>query len=110
MDVDTPLALTQSSYTGEYRVANPNDPGAYNSLFVNANGSITSSYTNSTGTTPNNNVVSFTNPATGAFSGSNATSGSTFSGTVNFITGAFAISGTDPSATPPAFSLTGARR
>ena len=110
VDVDTPLALTQSSYTGEYRVANPNDPGAYNSLFVNANGSITSSYTNSTGTTPNNNVVSFTNPATGAFSGSNATSGSTFSGTVNFITGAFAISGTDPSATPPAFSLTGARR
>ncbi|MBC7609143.1 MAG: hypothetical protein H7228_06125, partial [Polaromonas sp.] len=109
VDPEVPLALTQSSYAGEYRLPEPNNSGDYSSIFINPNGTISSSFTNSTGTKPLTSIFTFTNLATGAISGTDPTDGSTSSGVVNFLTGAVTVSGTKLAA-PFAFSLTGARR
>lgn len=107
---ETPLVLTKTSYAGEYRLTPSGNPSAYVSLFINANGTIASTYTDSTGTTQEGLDLTFTDLPTGAFSGSNPMSGASFSGTINFLTGAIAVTGTDPTSTPPDFSLTGMRR
>ena len=111
VEVGTPLTLTKTSYAGEYRLLDPSSPGAYDSLFITSNGTASTAYTEPSGVTEARKPVtlSFTNLAAGEFSGTN-TNGVTFSGTINFLTGAIAISGNDPSSTPSAFSLSGARR
>ena len=109
---ETPLALTQTSYVGEYRLLPLGNPGAYVSLFINANGTTSSTYTNPSGVTgpTEATAVTFTNLATGAFTSLTTGSGATGVGTANFLTGVVNLSLNDPTSTPPNVTLSGARR
>ncbi len=109
---ETPLVLTQTSYVGEYRLVPSGNPGAYVSLFINANGTTSSTYTNPSGVTgpTEATAVTFTNLATGAFTSLTTGSGATGVGTVNFLTGVINLSLNDPTSTPPNVTLSGARR
>lgn len=114
VDVDTPLALTKTSYAGEYRLIPSNNPSAYVSLFLNRNGSSSSTYTDQFGSTGPSRAttITFTNLATGEFTLLSPTiSGDvTGVGSINFLTGQVTANINDPTSTPQNVSLAGARR
>ena len=106
-DPSVPLALTAGSYQGVYDLRDPvNDPLGGTILTLKGNG--TASCQDAITLTVDTCSVSFSNTATGAFSGSDAVS--TFAGTFNFLTGAVSGTYNDPTSTPTTGAFTGNRR
>ena len=110
VDPDTPMALTQASYQGDWVItaAGETDPSQSTTLRLFGNGTAAQCLYNGTNpATPETCSVSVT-PATGAVTAT--FSDGAFSGTLNFLTGA--VSGTFTSTNPaePAESIVGARR
>ena len=97
VDPDTPLALTRTSYTGDWEVSDPNANGS-TIIHIYGGGNADCTSIDGSGTTNYACTVAFTDLAAGAFNLS-APDG-TATGTLNFLTGA--ASGTYTDTNPPA--------
>lgn len=110
VDPDTPLALTQASYQGDWVVtsAGETDPSNSTTLRLFGNGNAAQCLYNGTNpATPDPCTVSLT-PASGAIT---VTFGDgVFSGILNFLTGAVSGTFTPSDTAEPAESIIGARR
>lgn len=108
---DTPLALTRTSYAGEWQLSVAAAPLEPSIMRILNDGSTNCTDINlSTGVNTNKACsLTFTDLATGAFTYSDATG--TASGAFNFLTGAASGTYIDTSTTPPTTgSFTGSRR
>jgi len=110
VDPDTPMALTQASYQGDWVVtaAGETDPSQSTTLRLSGNGTAAQCLYNGTNpATAETCTVSLT-PASGAIT---VTLGDgVFSGTLNFLTGAVGGTFTPSDTAEPAESIVGARR
>jgi hypothetical protein len=107
-DPAAPVALTAGSYQGTYDVRDPvnSAPGGGTILTFNGNG--TASCQNALTFAVNTCTLSFSNAATGAFTGVNGTS--VFSGTLNFLSGAGSGTYSDPTSMPTTGNFVAYRR
>jgi trimeric autotransporter adhesin len=108
-DPSVPLALTATSYQGTWDVREASStvsPTNGTTVFINADG--TSSCQDKSDSSFFACTVTITNPATGAFTFSDATS--TASGTMNFATGTLTGTFNDPTSTPATGAIVGGRR
>ena len=109
VSTNTPLALTNASYEGNWNFTSGELPSQSTLLRIARDGS--SSCVNTNGGTVTNYAcaITFTNLATGAFTSSTLKSGHTAAGPLNFLTGAIAGTSTNGLGTVVE-NYTGARR
>jgi hypothetical protein len=106
---DTPMALTKTSYAGDWLVSDTAGAPGVTTFSIAANGNVSCSWTDGTTTDPVHAcTLTFSNPGTGAFSMVDGVS--TVTGTMNFLTGAASGTYNDPTSTPATGSFAGARR
>ena len=109
---DVPVALSRTSYAGDWFVASVATPLDSTLLRISASGAATCVNTNATVTPPlvitEACTVTFTDLATGAITSTTPSRAGTSTGTLNFLTGA--VTGTFTPTTGAAIALTGARR
>jgi len=111
VDPSTPLALSAASYQGTWDIRDAStavSPTNGVTLFVNGNGSTSCQYkSNAAGFAC---TMTVTNPATGAFTYSNVSSGATAAGSFDFMAGTASGSYHDPANMPVDGTLIGGRR
>ena len=109
---DVPLALTRTSYAGDWNFTNVQNPSAGSDLLrISSNGTTSCVSTNNTVTPPQVTllacVITFTNLATGAFTGFTPGNTGNVTGVLDFLTGAATATAVDGTRTE---TLVGARR
>ena len=108
ISIDTPLALTRASYNGDWNISSVEVPQDSTLVRIARDGTVTCTDTTAGVVTPNACVITFTNLATGAFTGSTPGSAGVTTGSLNFMTGA--VTGTAVSNNGSNKTLVGARR
>lgn len=112
---DVPLALSRTSYAGNWLVSEARTPVETTLVRLASNGTSSCVDTNNAVTPATVQttacVLTFTNLATGAFTLTTPGNNGTATGTFDFLTGAVSGTYSDPTATPPASgSFSGARQ
>jgi len=109
VDPETPLALTKTSYAGDWLVSDAAGAPGVETISIAADGSVNCSWTDGTNSDPVHAcTLNFSDLAAGAFT--MVDGASTNTGAFNFLTGAAGGTYIDPTATPTTGSFVGARR